>query len=84
MCGQVDLTGLLDPVKGLRYKQQQGFIIYNDALKPDVLPAYFRHTDLLGAAFKHHVLLTLVQPSLLQRPEVKNSVFSLQELIQDG
>lgn len=42
------------------------------------------HTDLFGAAFKDQVLLTLVQPPFLQGPEVQNSVFSLQQLVQNS
>ena len=38
---------------------------------------------LLGVALEHQVLLTLVQSALLQRPEVKNSVFPLQQLAED-
>lgn len=38
---------------------------------------------LLGAAFKHHILLALVQPPLPHCPEVKNSVLPLQQLVQD-
>lgn len=41
-------------------------------------------THLLGIAFKHHILLALVQPPLLHGPEVQNPVLSLQQLVQDG
>lgn len=40
-------------------------------------------THLFGAAFKHDILLALVQPPLPHGPEVKHSVFPLQQLIQD-
>lgn len=40
-------------------------------------------THLFGTAFEHDILLALVQPSLPHGPEVKHSVFPLQQLIQD-
>lgn len=40
-------------------------------------------THLFGAAFKHYILLALVQPPLPHGPEVKHSVLPLQQLIQD-
>lgn len=43
-----------------------------------------RSSDLFSAPFKHQVLLTLVQPSFLQCPEVQNPVFPLQQLIENG
>lgn len=43
----------------------------------------FTRTHLFGAAFKHNILLALVQPPLPHGPEVKHSVFPLQQLIQD-
>jgi len=40
-------------------------------------------SNLFGTAFKHHILLTLVQPPLPHGPEVKNSILPLQQLVQD-
>lgn len=42
-----------------------------------------KFTYLFGAAFKYDILLTLVQPPLPHCPEVKDSVLSLEQLIQD-
>lgn len=59
------------------------------SLKIDRHPPNLQHrtkillTHLFGAAFKHNILLALVQPSLPHGPEVKHSVFPLQQLIQD-
>lgn len=39
---------------------------------------------LLGMALEHQVLLTLIQSTFLQSPEMKNSVFSLQQFTQDS
>lgn len=40
-------------------------------------------TDLLGAPFKDHILLALVQPSLSHGPVMQHPVLPLEELIQD-
>ncbi len=35
-------------------------------------------SNLFGTAFKHHILLTLVQPSLSHGPEVQDPILPLQ------
>lgn len=39
---------------------------------------------LLGVVLEHQVLLALVQSAFLQRPEMKNSVFSLEKFAEDS
>lgn len=39
---------------------------------------------LLDMAFKQHILLTLVQALLLLRPEMQDTILSLEQLAQDG
>lgn len=42
-----------------------------------------RGHDLLGVTLKHQVLLALVQSTLLQSPEMKHSVFPLEQFTED-
>lgn len=42
-----------------------------------------RGLDLLGVTLKHQVLLALVQSTLLQSPEMKHSVFPLEQFTED-
>jgi len=41
------------------------------------------HGYLLGVALEHQVLLALVQPALLQGPEVQNPILPLEQLAED-
>lgn len=45
--------------------------------------ARMQETNLFGTAFKHHILLALVQPPLPHCPEVQDTILPLQQLIQD-
>lgn len=79
VCGQVKLSSVMDPLQSLCVIKK-GFYCHASKMYLFLLKmncVFVCVMYLFGAAFKHHILLTLVQPSFPHGPEVENTILSL-------
>lgn len=79
VCGQVKLPSVMNPLQSLKTHTHQtdrlsGHVTAERRARMGVVQCF---VYLFGAAFKDHILLTLVQPPLPHGPEVENTILPL-------